>query len=130
LLTKREVSSEFNLPIQEHCFDRGTYSIWVKKVSFTESSFSRKLSRASISAIENQVRREIELCKFMSEEPYRCQYVYRGVLRNMNRIESSDASRFIAEAFRESPTFELDKARILKDRGWASEAFKLLNPVS
>ena len=127
VLTRRKVSTEFNVPIQEQCFDRGTYTIWVKDISIKELNFLKKLSETSTLGIADQVRSEISDCKGISDELFRCQYVYRAVLRNMNRIELADAFSRIIQAFKSSPTYDLDSTRLLKDPGWAKKAFKLLN---
>ena len=129
VLTKRKVSTEFNVPIQEQCFDRGTYTIWIKDISIKELNFLKKISQTSTSGIADQVRSEISNCKGISDEPFRCQYVYRAVLRNMNRIEMADGISRITQAFKYSPTYDLDRTRLLKDPGWAKKAFKLLNQV-
>jgi hypothetical protein len=129
VLTKRKVSTEFNVPIQEQCFDRGTYTIWIKDISIKELNFLKKLSQTSTSGIADQVGSEISNCKGISDEPFRCQYVYRAVLRNMNRIEMADGFSRITQAFKYSPTYDLDRTRLLKDPGWAKKAFKLLNQV-
>jgi len=130
VLTRRKVSSEFNVPVQEQCFDHGTYTIWIKDISIRELTFLKKLSHTSNSGIAEQVRSEINYCKGISDELFRCQYVYRAVLRNMNRIEMAKGISRITQAFKYSPTYDLDRTRLLKDPGWAKKAFKLLNQVS
>jgi hypothetical protein len=129
VLTKREVSTEFNVPVQKQCFDRGAYTIWIRDLPFRELSFAKKLLHTPNPALADQIKSEIKYCNYVSDELTRCQYVYRGVLRIMKRIELSDEPLLIAEAFRESPTYELDKIRLLKDPGWANAAFKLLYPT-
>ena len=52
----------------------------------------------------------------------RCQYVYRGVLREIERVNKSKVSSEIFQSLESSPTYKLDSLRLEKRSNWLKAA--------
>ena len=120
------VSSEFNSPPQAACPFSGKYSIWKRVLPKAESKFAQKLNKSSISEIPMLVRQETTRCSRKNSELHRCQYVYRGILRELERVNKTEFRSEIFNSLKLSPTYKLDVIRLEKKPNWARAAEKEL----
>jgi hypothetical protein len=125
------VSEEFNGISQENCPEKGRYTIWVRDLPDYELRFFHKLNNARAENYPKIIRQEIIRCKESPLGNSRCQYVFRGIIREMRDIDRSEILTKIIKEIRKSPTAELDISRLQKDRNWTnkatSEFFLLIN---
>jgi hypothetical protein len=120
------VSSEFNFPPQTVCPFSGKYSIWKRILPIVESKFAQKLNKSPVSEFPTLIRQEAVKCSQENSELQRCQYVYRGILRELERVNKSEIRSQIFNSLKLSPTYKLDVIRLEKKPNWASEAEKEL----
>jgi hypothetical protein len=116
------VSSEFNFPPQTSCPFDGEYRIWTRIIPEVEFNFARTLNSVSHVHFPKIIEKEVVKCSQETKELKRCQYVYRGVLREIARVNTSGISTQIFDSLRQSPTFKLDKIRLEKQSNWAQIA--------
>ena len=120
------VSSEFNSPPQTVCPFSGRYSIWKRVLPIVESRFAQKLNNSPVSEFPTLIRQEAVKCSQGNSELHRCQYVYRGILRELERVNKSEFRSQIFNSLKLSPTYKLDVIRLEKKPNWASAAEKEL----
>jgi len=120
------VSTEFNSPPQMNCPFAGKYIIWTRILPEVESNFARKLNSNSNALFPKIIEKEVMKCSQKNSELKRCQYVYRGVLREIERVHRSGISTLIFESLKQSPTFKVDRIRLEKRSNWAQTAEKEL----
>lgn len=120
------VSSEFNFPPQTACPYSGKYTIWKRVLPTAELKFAQKLNNSSVSKFPMLIRQEAAKCSQESSELHRCQYVYRGILRELERVNNSEIRSKIFNSLKISPTYKLDIIRLEKKSNWASATEKEL----
>jgi len=116
------VSTEFNSPPQSECPFAGKYTIWTRILPIAELDFARKLASTSNTDFPDIVESEVSNCVQESKELKRCQYVYRGLLREIERINNSGISDLIFRSLNQSPTYRLDRIRLEKQSNWVRAA--------
>ncbi len=118
------VSSEFNSPPQTACPFSGRYSIWKRILPEAESRFAQKLNNSSLAEFPKLIKQETAKCSQETMEFKRCQYVYRGILRELERVNKSEIRLQIFNSLKLSPTYNLDIIRLEKRAKWESAAEK------
>ena len=116
------VSTEFNFPPQNSCPFSGNYTIWARVLPEAESLFAFKLNSGPIEDFPRLIRDEVAMCVEDSWEITRCQYVYRGILREIERVNKSKIRSKIFHSLKMSPTYKLDVYRLEKRSGWSKKA--------
>jgi hypothetical protein len=124
------VSNEFNGPPQANCPFSGEYTIWTRLLPVAESAFALKLNSSSVANFPTLIQKEVTKCSEEKLGLERCQYVFRGVLRELERVNRSQLSSIIVESLALSPTFQLDKLRLEKRSHWAKAVQKELLRLS
>lgn len=115
-------STEFNVPRQSACPYSGSYRIWTRLLPEKESLFAYELNSNSVSDFPKIIEAEVTNCVQESLELKRCQYVYRGVLREIERVNKSKVSSEIFQSLESSPTYKLDSLRLEKRSNWLKAA--------
>ena len=116
------VSTEFNSPPQSECPFAGKYTIWTRILPMAELDFARKLASTSNADFPDIVESEVSNCVQESKELKRCQYVYRGLLREIERINNSGITDLIFRSLNQSPTYKFDRTRLEKRGNWVRAA--------
>jgi hypothetical protein len=125
------VSTEFNFPPQTSCPFSGNYTIWVRVLPEAESLFAFRLNSGLIEDFPRLIMDEVAKCAEDSSEITRCQYVYRSILREIERVNKSKISSKIFDSLKLSPTYKLDVYRLEKRSGWQNKAGReVLNLLS
>ena len=124
---QEKVSSEFNVPEQLNCPQKGMYTIWQRNIPKAEKELSELISMESKSKAIEKVAREVYSCASISAELHRCQYVTRSIIRNREYLIKKGWLNDVTELMKKSPTYLLDKLRIEEPAGWSKEAARIFS---
>lgn len=122
-----QISSEFNVPEQLNCPQKGIYTIWQRNIPKAEKVLSELISMESKSKVVEKVAREVYSCASISAESHRCQYVTRSIIRNREYLIKKGWLNEVTDSMKNSPTYLLDKLRIEEPAGWSKEAAKIFS---
>jgi hypothetical protein len=115
-----KVSEEFDSQYSSDCPAGGVYTIWRRTLPQAEIDFVRNLERLEPSATSSFVKSEIAKCTSSTKPVFRCEYVYRGILRLSGKYLASGTLNEVVDSLVQSPTYTLDKIRLIKNRHWVS----------